>query len=228
MKIKAVLFDIDNTLYDTKTLVVNSRMNAVKAMIEAGFEANVEDALKKLSMIVKKNGPNFDHHYDTLLQEYGLDVNPRIIAAGIVAYHATKIAYLVPYPDTIPTLLKLKGEKIKLGVVTDGLPVKQWEKLIRLGIQHFFDAVVISEEYQTSKPDEKLFTEALKKLSVKPSQALMVGDRVDKDISGANNAGLTTVQIFHPELKEKKPESEEEYPDYIISGIRELSDLINF
>ncbi|MFH1789156.1 MAG: haloacid dehalogenase, partial [Candidatus Altiarchaeota archaeon] len=87
MKIKAVLFDIDNTLYDTKTLALNSRKNAVKAMVEAGLDVDVDEALKKLSKIVKKHGPNYDHHYDRLLEEYCIKYNPRIIAAAVVAYH---------------------------------------------------------------------------------------------------------------------------------------------
>ena len=226
MKIKAVLFDIDNTLYNTKALVVNSRRNAVKAMIEAGLDVNVEDALKKLSEIVRKYGPNYDQHYDRLLEVYDIPSNPRIISAGIIAYHTTKVAYLVPYSDTTPTLLKLVSRNIKLGVVTDGIPAKQWEKLIRLGLQHFFDVVIISEEYNTQKPDEKLFKEAVKKLSLKPSEVMMVGDRVDKDISGANKAGLTSVQVLYPEVDEKPPEKKLEYPDYVIGRLSELLDLI--
>jgi putative hydrolase of the HAD superfamily len=226
VKIKAVLFDIDNTLYDTKALVVASRRNAIKAMVEAGFEADIEEAFRKLNDIVKHYGPNYDQHYDRLLEAYGSKPNPHIIAAGIIAYHNTKVAYLVPYADTIPALLKLKEKNIKLGVVTDGLPVKQWEKLIRLGIQHFFDTVIISENYQTTKPDIKLFKEALKKLSVKPSQTMMVGDRVDKDISGANKAGLVSVQILHPDLKERKPKEEYEYPRYVIGELKELLEIL--
>jgi len=227
VKIKAVLFDIDNTLYDTKTLVLASRRNAVKAMIEAGLDADPEEALQKLNDIVKQYGPNYDHHYNRLIESYGITPKPRIVAAGIVAYHNTKVAYLVPYADTIPTLLKLKEKNIRLGVVTDGLPAKQWEKLIRLGVQHFFDAVIVSEDYQTSKPDVKLFQEAVRKLSVKPSEAMMVGDKVEKDISGANKAGLVSVQILHPDIKEKKPQDELEYPDYIIRELKEILKIVS-
>lgn len=226
MEIKAVLFDIDNTLYDTKTLAVNARRNAVKAMIEAGLKADVDEAVKKLKKIVKEYGPNFDHHYDKLIESYRMQPNPRIVAAGIVAYHATKIAYLVPYPQTIPTLLKLKERNTKIGVVTDGLPVKQWEKIIRLGLQHFFDAVVISEELKTRKPDEKLFTHALEKLDAKPAETLMVGDRVDKDIQGAKKAGITTVQILHPEIEKKRPQNELQYPDYVLGDLSELLEIL--
>lgn len=226
MKIKAVLFDIDNTLFNTQVMAANSRRNAVKAMIEAGFDVDLGEALGVLSKIVRKYGPNYDNHYDRLLEEYGLAPNHRVIAAGIVAYHTTKIAYLVPYSDTIPTLLQLRENKIKLGVVSDGLAVKQWEKLIRLGLQHFFQAVVVSEDLGVSKPDGVLFSRAVEMLSLKPTQVLMVGDRLRKDIYGANKAGLVSVQILHEGSSKRKPKNQFEYPDYVIEKIGEILEIL--
>lgn len=221
-KVKALFFDIDDTLYDSTLQAEMVRRNAIKAMIEAGLNIDEEKCLDALKDIVKKFGSNYQHHFNELLKKFDYDENPRIIAAGIVAYHTTKLAYLVPFADTIPTLLALRERGYKLGIITDGIAVKQWEKLIRLGLQHFFHAVIISEEIKKEKSDPEMFKLAAKKINCNTNEVVMVGDRLNKDILGANKAGMITVQIMKGKYKDQKPESKEEEPDYIISSLREI------
>jgi putative hydrolase of the HAD superfamily len=225
-KIKTVFFDIDNTLYDSTLQSEMVRRNAMRAMIEAGLQIDEEKGLEELRRIVKEKGSNFPNHFDVMLKKFGIESNPRIIAAGIVAYHTTKAAYLVPYPDTIPTLLELRDRNIRLGVITEGRPVKQWEKLIRLGLQHFFHTVVISEEVQLEKPSPEIFKVAAQKAGCKTSESMMVGDRLDKDIIGANLAGMTTVQLMKGKYSEIGPACCDEEPDYVVPNLREALKLI--
>jgi putative hydrolase of the HAD superfamily len=223
-KIKAIFFDIDDTLYDSSRQASLARKNAVKAMIEAGLDVSEEESIYALKEIVEKFGSNHPHHFDELLKEFSYNPNPRIIAAGVVAYHTTKIAYLVPFPDTIPTLLSLRDSEYKLGIITDGISVKQWEKVIRLGLQHFFHSVTISSDVGRGKPDPEIFKIAVEKTGYIPGETLMVGDRIDRDISGANKAGMVTAQIMKGRYKRSKPRDESEEPDYIIS---KLSDILS-
>jgi putative hydrolase of the HAD superfamily len=218
--IKAVLFDIDNVLYDTTSQVMLARRNAVEAMIEAGLGMSVEEATEKLEAVVKRHGPNFDRHFDVLIGESR--EKARIVAAGVVAYHNTKIAHLKPYPDTVSTLLKLKNSGYKIGVITDGLAIKQWEKLIRLGLQHFFDAVVVSQEVGFEKPDVRVYEAAYKKLGVEPGECLYVGDRLDTDITGANRAGMQSVRIMRGRYKDQAPKGLQERPGFEIQRMEEL------
>jgi len=224
-KIKAVFFDIDDTLYDSSVQAELARRNAVKAMIEAGLELDEEKAMKSLKRIVKKFGSNYQRHFNELLKESGQDENPRIVAAGMVAYHNTKMAYLVPLSDTVPTLLSLRDQGYKLGIITNGLAVKQWEKLIRLGLQHFFDAVVISEEIGKDKPEMEIFELAARRIGLKADEAVMVGDRIDKDISGANKTGMLTVQILKGKHRET-PKNPEDEPEYIISELKGVLEVL--
>lgn len=225
-KIKTVFFDIDNTLYDTTLQAEMVRRNAIKAMIEAGFAVEEEEALKALWEIVKEKGSNYPHHFDELLKKFGYSQNPRIIAAGIVAYHTTKSAYLVPYPDTIPTLLELRDRGYRLGIITEGIPVKQWEKLIRLGLQHFFHTVVISEEVKMFKPSPEIFRIAAEKAGCKTNEAAMVGDRLDKDIAGANLAGMATIQLMKGKYSDVRPKTAEEEPDYVVPNLKSILTIL--
>ncbi|MFH1403354.1 MAG: TIGR02253 family HAD-type hydrolase [Candidatus Altiarchaeota archaeon] len=222
--VNAVFFDLDNTLYDTKLQVDSARRNAVKAMIGSGLDVEFADAFKRLNEVVSRHGSNFKNHYDELLKSYGMATEEKIIAAGIVAYHETKKAYLVPYPDTIRTLLRLKELGLKTGVVTDGVPVKQWEKLIMLGLGDFFDVVVVNSEGGRVKPDPTSLIEAAEKVGVDPSECMIVGDRLDRDILAGNRAGFTTVQLVKGH--QSVPRDTQEEPDYMITELSGILEII--
>ena len=218
--VKACVFDVDNTLYDTRTLAVNARRNALKAMIEAGLDVELDEAFTRLMGLVKEHGSNYDHHFDRLLEGYGRDGDHHLVAAGVVAYHETKKAFLVPYPDTVPTLLELKANGILLGVASNGKPVKQWEKLIRLGLQHFFDAVVVASG-PYGKPDPKPLLDVAARLGVEPGDCLMVGDRVDADVKAAEAAGFKSVLLTPEPGGDYKPK-----PDYTVKRLSRILDLV--
>jgi len=222
---KAVFFDLDDTLYDTSIQVKSARENAVKAMVSAGLDAPPEEVLGMLLAIVKKHGSNYPHHFDQLLKELKTN-DPKIIAAGLVAYHDTKTAYLVPYADTVPTLLELRDMGYKLGVITDGIPVKQWEKLIRLGLKDMFHTVVITERTEHQKPSEKPFLKAAGNLNFSPEDCVMVGNRLDKDIEGARKAGMKTVLISKSGHPPQKPENRMQEPDYMIEDLKGIKLLL--
>ncbi len=225
-KIKAVFFDVDDTLYDSSKQVGEARRNAIKAMIEAGLQVDEDDAADKLKKISKALGSNYPQLFDELLKEFGYGSNPRIIAAGVIAYHRTKIAYLVPFYDTIPSLLELRDRGFKLGIITDGIAVKQWEKLIRLGLQHFFHSVVISGSIGCEKPDPILFETAIKRIGCDPGECMMVGDRIDKDIKGANALNMITVQIMKGKYMALKPRDESDKPDYVVSLLSDVLKIL--
>jgi len=227
LEYKAVFFDIDNTLFDTKRLAEASRKNAIRAMIESGFKAGESEAYDELLEIVSNFGSNYGSHFDELLKKFDQIATPHIIAAGIVAYHNTKNAYLVPYPEVVPTLITLRDNGLKLGVITDGLAVKQWEKLIKLGLQHFFHSVLISEEKGVVKPETTSFLDACNSLECQPDQAVMVGDKLEKDILGANIAGMTSVQVIRHEGEQVTvPKTEREEPDFVIHRLGALIDVL--
>jgi putative hydrolase of the HAD superfamily len=225
-RIKAVLFDIDDTLFDSTTLAKMARMNAIKAMIECGLPIkNVQKGYSLLMKIVEKYGSNYDGHFDRLLETLGCTRDPKIIAAGIVAYHDTKLGYIKPNPDVIPTLIALRDEGCKLGIVSNGRSVKQWEKLIRLGLHHFFDAVIISDDVGSEKPQSKIFRAATKKLGVKPKETIYMGDDLETDVFGANKAGLVSIRV----VKQKYEEpilNKDMQPKFTVNKISELLSII--
>jgi len=226
MKIKCVLFDVDDTLYDTSLQMSEARLNAVKAMIEAGLPTNVEIAYRVLEEIVKEFGPHYNQHFDRLLERLGLKWNPRVIAAGVTAYRETSSAYLKTYSDTVPALLKLRESGYRLGIVSEGRAVKQWQKLIQLGIQHLFHRVLISEEIKEDTVTPEMFKLVLKELGAFPEETVFVGNRLDTDIQSANKAAIISIRMRKGEHRVEEPKSPEMAPKYEISKISEIFDVL--
>ncbi|MBI4563677.1 MAG: TIGR02253 family HAD-type hydrolase [Planctomycetes bacterium] len=200
--LKAVLFDIDDTLYSTTRFAAAARRAAVEAMRGLGVRAPAASLLKELDETIAEFGSNYEHHFDKLLLRLprsairGLN-RSLVIAAAIAAYHDAKFTQLEPFPDVLPALSRLAGTPLKLGIITDGLEIKQAEKLIRLSVLPFFPhrAIFISDQIGISKPNPKIYRRACEDLDVDPGHALYAGDHPVKDIDAANAAGMITALI---------------------------------
>ncbi len=223
-KVKAVIFGIDDVLYDASLQSSNARLSAVRAMIEAGLPADVETGYRMLEEIVKELGPDNTQHFDKLLEKLGLKWTPEVVAAGVVAYRSTNPVYLKPYPDTVPTLLKLRDDKYKLGAASEGKSVKQWQKLILLGLQHLFDAVVISQDIKLDSLTEAVLKRALDQLGVHAINTVFVGVHPEKEIDVASRAGLVCVRLRKGNSKLER--TGQTKPKYEINKLSELTQLL--
>ena len=226
--VKFIFFDIDDTLYSSSELSKKARRAAVEHMIAKGLELEVDEAYQKLMRVVKRYGSNYGQHFDRFFtDELGREPDYRLIAAGVIAYHHTKFVNIRPYPHTVETAVELKVRGYGLGIITDGIPVKQWEKLVRLGLDDLFDPVVISGDRDVgfSKPDRRIFETALSKAGIGPEEAAMVGDKIGSDIAGANKVGMRTVWFLTPRDPKDLPLSTGIHPDHIITDMTQLLDL---
>ena len=192
---KAVFFDIDDTLYDTSGFAKLARKAAINVMIDAGLPLSSEEAYKLLRKIIKQKGSNYDKHFNVLTRHVFGEEKPLLIALGMITYHNVKFALLRLFPETIPTLIYLKSQGYHLGVISNGITIRQWEKLIRLGLHHFFDEVITSEEAGVEKPDVKIFEQALSKMGCKAENSIMIGNKFSEDIKGAINSGMDAILV---------------------------------
>jgi putative hydrolase of the HAD superfamily len=197
--LKVVFFDIDDTLYSTTEFTRLARMNAVRAMVDAGLRVDEFRAFEELEKVTKDFGANYERHYDELIARLNIKLEVSksiIIAAGVVAYHDAKVKELKPFPDVEWALSVLsRNKRLKLGIISDGITLKQIEKVIRLGLLKYFDkdAMFFVEELGIRKPDPLLFTRACESLEVAPQEAMYVGDHPTHDIDPANESGLITI-----------------------------------
>jgi putative hydrolase of the HAD superfamily len=93
-------------------------------------------------------------------------------------------------------ILETLAKKVKLGLVTDtntSFEPSVRTALQRLGIESFFSAIVTSQDVGVEKPSPEIFQEALRRLGVAASDAVMVGNDLDRDIAGARRLGMPTI-----------------------------------
>jgi putative hydrolase of the HAD superfamily len=239
-KIKLVGFDLDDCLFDSTGLSERARIKGINAMIKLGLKIEQKKALKMIQEIVKEYGSNSSLHYNYFIRRYNRleDVEEKIpyslqfkyISAAVMAYHSEKIESIKTYEDVIPCLQMLKKLGIKTAIISDGLPIKQYEKILRLGIDDLIDLTVISDEIGIRKPNPKLFDHCLKRFGITGSETIYVGDRIDKDIIPAKLNNIYSVYIHRGGKYDtyktgfKIPEGTK--PDYEISNLNELFYII--
>jgi putative hydrolase of the HAD superfamily len=212
---KHVFFDIDDTLFPSTEFSALARRNAINAMIGMGLRAGYEDASSRLNAIIGRKGSNYGHHFDDLCKELKAARPARYVAAAVAAYHDTKTAIL-PYPTVPLTLMKLRQKGYKLYAATNGDPIKQWDKLIRLRIALYFDDVFVSEELGMEKGTE-FYKKLLKLLGAKPTECVMVGDREDADILPPKSLGMATVRVLSGKYANVPSNA-----DFVIKDVAEL------
>ncbi|MFN2459446.1 MAG: HAD family hydrolase [Candidatus Velthaea sp.] len=98
-------------------------------------------------------------------------------------------------PGALQLVTTLRGRGCRLGIVTNGFAATHHDKIARLGLTEHFDALFLADEIGMVKPDPQIFRHACDVLKTVPQRAAMVGDRYDRDIVGAQNAGLFTVLV---------------------------------
>lgn len=192
--VRNVFIDIDDTLFPTARFAKLARKKAILAMVGMGLKGDPDELYEKLSAIIKKRGPNYDHHFDELCAKLRIKEPAKYVAAAVGAYHKAKYS-IRPYPGVVPALRKLRNSGYKLYIATNGSEVKQWDKLILLKLHGLFDGVFISEGMGMEKNVE-FFKKALRKIRAKPGDCVMVGDKPSIDLFPPKKVGMKTVRAL--------------------------------
>lgn len=220
--IKAIIFDLDNTLVDFMLLKRAAIEAAAYAMIDAGLHLSAEEIKIRIDRIYKAEGIEYQQVFDHLLNEELGHVDYKIMSAGIVAYRKAREAALKPYPGVLPTLIELIKKGLKLAVVSDAPSKEAWLRLSYINFQHFFDVVITYDETRERKPSPVPFNMALEQLGLKAEECLMIGDWAERDMVGAKAVGMKTVFARYGDTFDTEhPDS-----DYDISSITELIGIV--
>jgi HAD superfamily hydrolase (TIGR02253 family) len=225
MAIRAVLFDLDNTLIDFLKMKKMSVEAAITAMIDAGLPMKKGPATKMLWGLYDEYGIEYGKIFQEFLKKAMGSVDWKILAAGVIAYRNVKSGFLEPYPHVTRTLLTLKDQGYRLAVVSDAPRMKAWLRLTAMRLADFFEVVVTSDDAQGKlKPHPEPYRVALRKLGLRPEEVIFVGDNPNRDILGAGKLGIRTVLAKYGEWT--KPEGKSMKPDHEIRDVQELLDIL--
>ncbi len=203
--IRAVLFDLDDTLFDHRhgacqaLAAVRDGHEALRAVDPADLERRHSEILEVL-------------HLRVLAKEIGLDearlerfrrLLDSVGGGDRAAVDRAAAAYRQRYVESwrevagATALLRALAGRVRIGIVSNNLTREQHEKLRFCGFDTLVDAVVISEEAGASKPDPAIFGLALERIGATADETVMVGDAWRTDIAGARAAGLRAIW-FNP------------------------------
>jgi len=230
MKIDCILFDLDSVLYIPSAFLENTLELAVKVMIETGLQADFEEALDKLKEI-RATDSNAGDHFDRLCQYFNGEFDPIVIASGVEKYWDCKSGNMMAAPHAHYVLGNL-SQNYPLAIISNGRPVKQAAKLVRLGLAHFFTRYdhrkgvyerffYATDDPTLAKPNPYLWERAKEDMGFSFEHAIMVGDRFWADMFGAKLLGMITVKINQGEHRHETPADayEVNFMDAPLSGI---------
>ena len=198
-RVKTVLFDLGGTLVRTTEIP-----HVMKRILKhRGINRSLEEITQAWKEAEK--GLNF-RDLTKLLDEFWVQWNERILSnlqvntdtralAEYIATHWWNYSNVTLYPDAEKTLPQLKERGLKTGLITNGLQSDVNEILPKVGLQNFFDIVVVIDTLRKMKPDSEVFHHALKQLQTAPSEAIFVGDEIEADYKGAQRSGLIAYLI---------------------------------
>jgi len=194
--IRAILFDLDNTLIDFIRMKEESCRAAVKAMIKSGLQMKEDPAFELLMKTYFDVGIESNVAFSKFLKSVE-QFDHKILASGINTYLKTKNKFLKPYPNVKSVLGKLKRRGVFLSIVTDAPKTKAYQRLLGMGIEPYFKFVVAYEDTSSSKNTGLPFLRALELLKkempeLSCSEILMVGDSMERDIMPAKKFGFQT------------------------------------
>jgi putative hydrolase of the HAD superfamily len=140
------------------------------------------------------------------------------------AYSRRRDAGMEPLPEAIDTVRWLRDSGRRLALLTNGAGPAQRKKIVRFGLADLFDVVLIEGELGFGKPDERVYHRALDALGVRASDAWMVGDNLDWDVSAPQKLGMRGVWI---DVRGRGvPEHAAVRPDHVVRSLSELRPLI--
>lgn len=221
--IKAVIFDLDDTLFPEREYVRSGALAVAEyaARGDADRRKEYENAAEE---IVRRSP--FDV-IDRFCAECKIEAADKPELLDVYRSHVPNIEL---YADVLPCFNALMMRGIKLGLLTDGRPTGQRNKINALGIAEFFEAIIVTDELDDDlhyrKPDRLAYDMLCAELGVSADETVVVGDNPKKDFL-IGERGYTTVRVMRDGLYADEQYCEGVKERYTVNALNELSGVID-
>ncbi|MEK7821869.1 MAG: HAD family hydrolase [Planctomycetota bacterium] len=227
MQIKALIFDLDDTLYDCSNTLSRDRRRELARVVARYKGCSEEEALGVLQRdeAVRKYG-----RYEGLAHRLGLP--PSFLnEIQAVLQRPPDLSQIKLFPNVPPTLQALRGRGLKVFLVTSGNLEEQEAKLDQLGLSAsggLLDEVMIVKRDGEGKAKGDCFQRLMEKYNLTPKEVMCVGDRIEDELAAAAALGITTAMLRHGQHYERFVSStqKEIVPDFFINSIGDLLGLV--
>lgn len=223
-KIRAIIFDLDDTLYDCSgTLVLRGRRQAA-VKIARLINCSEEEAYSLQLEMDEKFGVN-TNIYEKIVTLYHL---PSTYAQELLEeFVHIDISDITVFPDVMDTMIQLKGRGYWVVLVTSGDKEIQRKKIDVLGLNNrYFDDIVITERNK-GQSKKACFQEIMKRYDLQPEEVICVGDKIDDELAASKSLGMVTLMFEHGRHYKAYLKVQDKYikPDYFIKHIKDILEL---
>ncbi|XP_008589450.1 PREDICTED: N-acylneuraminate-9-phosphatase [Galeopterus variegatus] len=233
-RVRAVFFDLDNTLIDTAEASRRGMLEVIKLLqSKYHYKEEAESICDKVQVKLSKEcfhpynmcitDLRTSHWEEAIQETKGGTANRKLAEECYFLWKSTRLQHMTLAEDVKTMLTELRKE-VRLLLLTNGDRQTQREKIEACACQSYFDAVVVGGEQKEEKPAPSIFHYCCDLLGVQPGDCVMVGDTLETDIQGGLNAGLkATVWINKNRIV---PLKSSPVPHYIVSSVLELPALL--
>ena len=219
-ELKAVLFDFDDTLSDRKKGFMEYARYFLKKYVPDMTEIEIEKGAQEMNSINAGGYCDREKFFKLLVDKFNIK-NPPPLEVFFDEYDTVFPEYTSLFDDTLTVFREIKRRGLKIGIITNGVPKMQYNKLRVSGVDKFADFIAVSGDRPYKKPDKRIFDYVISSLGIRNEQAIFVGDHTRNDIRGAKGAGINVVRMRFG------PFSNDDVPDTVmISKIGELLDIL--
>lgn len=205
MPLKAVLFDLDDTLVDhqyssrTALAAIQTRYDCFRHVPFAELDRQHRELLERYHLNVLDGSMTLDEarmeRFRQLFLRYGESISQTTAQEVTTLYRQSYLGAERPVAGAIALLERVRAHHLKIGIVTNSTVEEQIGKVKRLKLEGLFDALIISEAVGVPKPDPRIFDAALQQLGCACHEVVMVGDSWSADIMGARAANIRAIWI---------------------------------
>ncbi|MED3064899.1 haloacid dehalogenase [Bacillus thuringiensis] len=221
--IKAVIFDLDDTLISERRYIESGYKHISKLLSEK-LQKDEQKLYQLLMDLFNENTRNvFNRVFDT----FGISYTQNEIMELVEEYrnHTPIIQF---FEDVLPCLKNLRSKGINVGIITDGYANGQRQKLKALKAFNYFDEIIVTDELgrQYWKPHSKAFEIMKEKLDAKFDEMLYIGDNPEKDFYISNIHPIQTVRIYRNGVYENREYLSNIKENHSIYSLDELDAIV--
>lgn len=214
----AIIFDLDDTLIDTFSLLIKPLERlAAKAIIENGCDTVDIESMTRLLLDLRRKKPG------SIPQEAAIRLKSNYEKAMVARDKALSVIPVENLSITPEVFHLLEDLKIyhRLFLITEGSPRLQNAKIDKVEIRSFFEEILIVNRDLEEEKEEKI-ANLLRRHNISPNSAVIVGNRLDKEILAGNKLGIPTIWVMHGEGSEMKPSKNTGKADQVVQNVLEI------
>jgi HAD superfamily hydrolase (TIGR01549 family) len=151
-----------------------------------------------------------------------------VVYDAMQQFYAESETYWIPIPSSTRTLNELKDEGYRLGLISNAGDERNVLRLIsKSNLDGFFDPLLVSSAVGIRKPDVRLYEQVLESWSLEGEQVVMIGDSLEQDIVGAQNAGIRHIWLKeNVDTPDNQKLADEVNPEMIASNLSDIPEMV--